>query len=166
MSCFINEAALVVALKQGDVNDLFNAIHQELGKHFNIKLLTFTRIDMAQHKAKRLYSSDNASYAIGGFKPIEINAWTTRVIEQQQAFIAHTHSELANVFFDHELIAQLGLGSVINWPVIVNSHVVGTVNLLAEEGAYLNADLLALEKLTAWIAIPFLFESKVRNNHD
>jgi hypothetical protein len=160
MSCSINETALAIALKQGEASELFKALQAELSNNFKIKLLTFTQIDMPQGKAKRLYSSDDASYAIGGFKPIEINDWTTCVIEQQRPFVAHKHNELAKVFFDHELIAQLGLGSVINWPVIVHSQVIGTVNLLAEEGAYLNTDLLALEKLTPWLAIPFLFESK------
>jgi len=155
----INETALALALKQGASDELFKALQRELDKNFKIKLLTFTQIDMTKRKAKRLYSSDDGSYAIGGFKPIEINAWTTTVIEQQQAFVAHKHSELAKVFFDHELIAQLGLGSVINWPIVVHSQVIGTVNFLAEEGAYLNADLLALEKLTPWLAIPFLFKS-------
>ena len=160
MSYSINETALAIVLKQGTASELFKTLQTELSKNFKIKLLTFTQIDIAQRKAKRLYSSDDSSYAIGGFKPIEINTWTTRVIEQQQAFVAHKHSELVKVFFDHELIAQLGLGSVINWPVIVHSQVIGTVNLLAEEGAYLKTDLLVLKKLTAWLAIPFLFESK------
>ena len=155
----INETALAIALKQGCATDYFEAIHTELAKNFTIKLLTFTQIDMRERQAKRLYSSDNSSYAIGGFKPIEINEWTKQVIEQQQAFVAHTHSELAKVFFDHALIAELGLGSVINWPVIIHSQVIGTVNFLAEEGAYLNTDLLALDKLTPWLAIPFLFNS-------
>jgi transcriptional regulator with GAF, ATPase, and Fis domain len=159
MSYSINETALAIALKQGPASELYKSLQKELGKNFKIKLLTFTKIDMTQLQAKRLYSSDDSSYAIGGYKPIELNAWTTRVIEQQRAFVAHKHSELANVFFDHALIAQLGLGSVINWPVIVNAQVIGTVNLLAEEGAYLNTDMLALEKLAPWLAIPFLFES-------
>lgn len=159
MSYSINETALAIALKQGCVADYFEAIQTELAKSFPIKLLTFTKIDLADFQAERLYSSNNCSYAIGGLKPIEINDWTTQVIDQQQAFIAHKHSELAKVFFDHALIAELGLGSVINWPVIIHSQVIGTVNLLAEEGAYMDTDLLTLEKLTPWLAIPFLFNS-------
>ena len=92
MSFSINETALAIALKQGTASELFEVLQTELSKNFKIKLLTFTQIDMAQCKAKRLYSSDVGSYAIGGFKPIEKNAWTTRVIEQQQAFVAHKHS--------------------------------------------------------------------------
>ena len=159
MNYSINEAALAIALKQGCATDYFKAMQTELAKNFKVKLLTFTQIDMGELQAKRLYSSDNSSYTIGGFKPIEINDWTTQVIEQQQAFVAHTHSKLAKVFFDHALIAELGLGSVINWPVIIHSQVIGTVNLLAEEGAYLNTDLRILEQLTPWLAIPFLFNS-------
>ena len=159
MTNAINETALAIALKQGSINDLFKALHTELGSHYNIKLLTFTQIDMHHNRAKRLYSSDADSYAIGGFKPIEINSWTTQVIEKQKTFVAHKHSELAKVFFDHALIAQLGLGSVINWPVIVNKQVIGTVNLLAEEEAYLDSDLTILEKLVPWLTLPFLFYS-------
>ncbi len=159
MSYSINETALALALKQGSPKEYFKILQKELNKNFSIKLLTFTRINMVNQQAKRLYSSDDTSYAIGGFKPIEINEWTVQVIEQQQAFIAHKHSDLANVFFDHKLIAQLGLGSVINWPVIIYSQVIGTVNLLAEEGAYLDSDLLALEKLAPWLSIPFLFDT-------
>lgn len=162
MSIVINETALAIALQQGAAIELFTALQKELEYHFKIKLLTFTQIDVVQRQAKRLYSSDNDSYAIGGSKPIEANAWTTRVIEQQQVFIANEHRELAKVFFDHELIAQLGLGSVINWPVIIHSQVIGTVNLLAEEGAYQSADYLVLEKLTPWFAISFLFKSTMQ----
>jgi hypothetical protein len=158
MSCSINEAALVIALKQVSTTDYFETLQCELSKHFKIKLLTFTLIDMSSHQAKRLYSSNTDSYAIGGFKSIESNAWSKQVIDQQKAFIAHKHSELATVFFDHELIAQLGLGSVINWPVTVHNKVIGTVNLLAEEDAYLDCDLQAMQMLTPWLAIPFLFD--------
>ena len=158
MSCFIYETALALALKQHNTMGYFEALQCELSKHFNIKLLTFTLIDMSSRQAKRLYSSNADSYAIGGFKPIEINAWTKQVIDQQQAFVAHKHRDLATVFFDHGLIAQLGLGSVINWPVIVHNQVIGTVNLLAEEDAYLDCDLQALERLAPWLAIPFLFD--------
>jgi len=159
MSYTINETALAIVLKQGSVADYFIALQEELSKNFTIKLLTFTKIDLNKLQAERLYSSDNSNYTAGGLKPIETNAWTTCVIEQQQTFIAHKHNELAKVFFDHALIAELGLGSVINWPVIIHHKVIGTVNFLAEEGAYLNADLSILEKLTPWLSIPFLLNS-------
>ena len=166
MSCPINESALASVLKSGSANAFFNALQVELCKNFNIKLLTFTQIDMAKCQAKRLFSSNDTSYAIGGLKPIEINDWTKQVIKQQQAFIAHKHSDLAKVFFDHVLIAELGLGSVINWPVIIQSEVIGTVNLLAEEGAYLHVDLDNLAKLTPWFSISFLHNLQLRNDHD
>jgi len=152
----VDESALALSLKQDSAQGYYKALQKELVNNFNIKLLTFTKINMLERRAKRLFSSDEKSYATGGFKPIEDNTWTVHVIEQQQIFIAHKHSELKKVFFDHELIAKLGLGSVINFPIIIHSNVIGTVNLLAEEGAYLNSELFALEKLTPWLAISFL----------
>ncbi|SEL33586.1 hypothetical protein SAMN05216262_10976 [Colwellia chukchiensis] len=159
MNLAINEAALATALKQGNTKAYFIALQEELSRHFTIKLLTFSEVDMTALKAKRLYSSNEGSYSIGGLKPIEQNAWTARVIEQQQVFVAHQHSELAKVFFDHALIAELGLGSVINWPVVMHSKVIGTVNMLAEDGAYLHSDLQPLEQLLPWLAIAFLSNS-------
>jgi len=84
------------------------------------------------------------------------------VINRQQVFVAHTIEQLAEVFFDHQLIAQLGLGSVINWPIVFNGNVVGTVNLLAGSGAYEQQSLEILEQLYPWLLVPFVgpFEIK------
>lgn len=156
MTSFENE--LRAAFHIGNIQGLFETLEEAIRSHFKVKLLTFTVIDMCQRKAKRLYSSNSESYAIGGFKDIENNAWTQHVIEQMKPFVANEHSELAKVFFDHQLIADLGLGSVINWPVVFNSQVIGTVNLLAEEGAYSDVELQHLESMTAWLSIPFFIE--------
>jgi len=159
MHSTINHFVLAVMLKEGSSNDYYAALHYELVRHFKIKLLTFTKIDHVKQQAKRLYSSDQDNYEIGGYKAIEDNEWTDCVIAQQTPFIAHYHSELEKVFFDHALIAQLGLGSVINWPVVVNNEVIGTVNLLAEEQAYLNCEFQVFEELTPWFSISFLLAS-------
>lgn len=158
MTMTIFEKELREAFHLGNMQELFEALEGEIKRHFKVKLLTITVIDMSQRKAKRLYSSNSESYAIGGFKDIEDNAWTKHVIEQMKPFIANEHSELAKVFFDHQLIADLGLGAVINWPVVFNSQVIGTVNLLAEERAYSDVELQHLESMTAWLSIPFFIE--------
>ena len=154
--------ALNRALVQGDWPQYYRLISQQLATDFEIKLLTFTQIDRAKGLAKRLYSSDPDSYAIGGFKDIEQNHWTSVVLDDQQPFTANTIAELAEVFFDHQLIASLGLGSVINWPVIFNQQVIGTVNMLAGEGAYINSEPGSLDALYPWLLLPFLgqFDSK------
>ena len=163
MTVRINDTALALALRQQDAQHYYQALQAALSEHFTIKLLTFTQIDYDNMQAKRLYSSDDGNYAIGGFKPIETNDWTTCVLEQQQVFVAHKHSELAKVFFDHQLIAEMGLGSVINWPVIVNNQVIGTVNMLAQEHAYVNFKPQVLEKLTPWLTLSFLIKSSCKD---
>ena len=147
---------LLDALQQGAWDDYFELLKKELSKYFDIKLLTISLIDMTNRKAKRLYSSNPSAYAIGGFKDIEDTYWTDTVLKQQQVFIGHTIERLAEFFFDHQLIASLGLGSVINWPIIFNQQVVGTINLLAEAGSYQDQDLSSLETLYPWLLIPLL----------
>ena len=161
-------SALHIALRQasmqGEDNQYFALLENELRKSFAIDLLTFSLIDLGNNKARRLYSSDTSSYAIGGMKDIEDNAWTERVIRQQQRFIANTSEELAEVFFDHQLIDSLGLGAVSNWPLVFNGQVIGTVNMLAHSGAYKEHDLSRLEELYPWLLAVFFkpFEQKER----
>ena len=69
----------------------------------------------------------------------------------------------SKVFFDHALIASLGLGSVINWPIILHKKILGTVNLLAEEGAYKYCDLFYLEKLTPWLTLAFVISKNIED---
>ena len=159
---FSGDNALNGALAKGDWPLYYQLISQQLATIFEIKLLTFSQIYMDKRLLKRLFSSDPDSYAVGGFKDIKQNHWTDVVITKQQPFVANTIAELPEVFFDHQFIASLGLGSVINWPIIFNQQVIGTVNLLAGEGAYLKSELGSLERLYPWLLAPFLAQFDIK----
>jgi hypothetical protein len=76
-----------------------------------------------------------------------------------QTFVANSVDGFSDVFPDHVLIASLGLGSVVNVPVIVRGRFLGTVNIL-HEGSYFRPDRLeALEKVEAASQIAFLLDS-------
>jgi GAF domain-containing protein len=50
--------------------------------------------------------------------------------------VANTIQEIAQVFFDHELINKLGCQSVINMPIVIGDELVATMNILDVEGYY------------------------------
>jgi Amidohydrolase family len=83
-----------------------------------------------------------------------------RVVIDQQPYLGRDAEAVAEVFGDHELIASLGCGAVINIPVVDGDRTLGVVNLLNAEGAYDEASVVAaaplaavaLEPLRAWRA--------------
>jgi len=100
------------------------------------RLYTVTQMLSGGLEVERIYSTNITIYPVGGRKPVLPNAYTERVRSEMKPFLAKSPAEFAPLFPDHETITNLGLGSVMNLPVIFNGMVLGTVNLLDTEGAY------------------------------
>jgi GAF domain-containing protein len=100
------------------------------------RLYTVTQMLSGGLEVERIYSTNVAVYPVGCRKPMLPNAHTQRVRGEMQPFLAKTPAEFAPLFPDHETITSLGLGSVMNLPVVFNGVLLGTVNLLDSEGAY------------------------------
>jgi hypothetical protein len=100
------------------------------------RLFTFMTVDMQAEVARRAYTSDPVSYPASGIKPIRYDSWFDLVHKERRYFVANTLEDISKVFPDYELIGSLGCGSVVNMPVILGDVLVGTVNMLHEEGYY------------------------------
>lgn len=127
---------------------IYNDLHRACAD-LGTRLFTVTTNDFAADLARRAYTSHPVEYPVSGTKPMERNAWYDHVILGHQTFVANTPPEFAVVFFDHALITSLGLGSAVNIPVMDGDVVVGTVNLLAEEGHFTPDRLAAYQALVA-----------------
>lgn len=111
------------------------------------RLFTVTTQDETAGLARRAYTSHPVEYPVSGTKPLTRDGWYDHCIIGQQVFVANTTPEFAKYFFDHALISSLGLGSCINIPVVEAGHVLGTVNLLAEEQHFTPEKLAAYQAL-------------------
>ena len=117
--------------------DLYPALERYLGEIIGHKLFTLMVIDRVTNEAARLYSSDPVAYPVKGRKLMgQLTDWGTRVLEQGEPYIGYNAEDIRSAFFDHETIARLGCASVLNLPVFAGGLVIGTVNLLHEEGWY------------------------------
>lgn len=110
-------------------------------------LFTVMTVDMAAGLARRAFSNHPIEYPASGTKPIEHNSWFDIVHGKKRSFVANSIDEIAKVFPDHQLIASLGCGSVMNLPVLVGGELAATINMLAEPGHYTTARVRSAEQL-------------------
>ena len=100
------------------------------------KLFTVTTVDLGENVARRLHTSNPVAYPVSGSKPIVRDRWFEIVHGQGRMFVANTIAVIAKVFPDHETIASLGCGSVVNLPVVLKGQLVATINMLHKEHFY------------------------------
>jgi len=104
------------------------------------KLLTVMRHVAATAEVERVYSSNPRAYPVGGRKQKQGTPWGEQVLDRGEVFIARNREELRAAFADHELIFSLGIGSIMNVPVMLHGRCRGIVNLSHDAGRYGEAD--------------------------
>jgi GAF domain-containing protein len=104
------------------------------------KLLTVMRHVAATAEVERVYSSNPGAYPVGGRKQKQGTPWGEQVLDRGEVFIARNREELRAAFADHELIFSLGIGSIMNVPVMLHGRCRGIVNLSHDAGRYGEAD--------------------------
>jgi hypothetical protein len=104
------------------------------------RLFTVMRYDAARGEVERVHTSMPAAYPIGGRKAKKDTAWSDHVLRDMKVFRGNSPDDIRAAFDDHATIASLGLGSVLNIPVVLAARCVGTMNLLHEAGWYTEED--------------------------
>ena len=147
------EAVAAIATLPGQPQALFGALDGALGSVLGHRLFTLMRYHERTGESERIYTTRPREYPVGGKKALNPTAWTEQVLRRQQPYLGRTPADVAAVFFDHALIASLGCGAVLNVPVVWDSRVLGTINLLHEAGWYDETDA-PIGLLFAALAIP------------
>ena len=119
----------------GQPRALFEAAGSAFARLVGHRLYTATWIVPGGAEVERLHSTNEAVYPVGGRKPVTQDDYDKLTNEARRPFLARTPAEFAS-FPDQDVIVGLGLGSVMNLPVLWDGRVLGTVNLLDREGAY------------------------------
>jgi GAF domain-containing protein len=151
-------AVAVAACRTGQPTPLFAALDGALAAVLGHKLFTVLLHHAATGESERRYTNQPAAYPVGGRKAMNPTPWANQVLRDKRPYIGRTAADIRAVFFDHELIASLGCASVINVPVLWDGRVLGTLNLLHEEGWYDEGDV-ALGSTFAALAAPALLPS-------
>jgi len=115
---------------------VFDALCRIVEDTVGTKLFTVMTHDPASGMSRRIYSSDEASYPTGGYKPLRPTLFSKTALDERKPFSALTIEGIAEVFADHPLILSLGCESCCNIPIVIGDEVAGTLNLLHEKGYY------------------------------
>jgi hypothetical protein len=116
----------------------------------------FTLLYVVGNEVARVYSSRPAEYPLGGRKPMGNTPWGDLLIKQSKPYLGVDKAGIRWAFYDHALIESLGLGSVINIPVVYDGSTIGTMNLLDAEHHYREEHVALVEPLAPLLVPAFL----------
>jgi len=151
---------LKLLAEPGQPNFFFDALDAALAGRVGHKLLTLLYKD--GDEVARVYSNMPDVYPVFGRKPMGVTPWGDLVLHRQQPFLGRDREAVKWAFFDHELIASLGLGSAINIPVVYDGETIGTINLLHEEFFYEEGHV-EIARTFAPLLIPAFLEARRSN---
>lgn len=116
------------------------------------RLFTVSRFHPDSMELERVYSSDPASYPVGGRKQKGGTPWSEMILIDGDIFLGRDNDAIRGAFDDHEKIIALGLGSIINVPVRRGSAILGTMNSTHREGWYTDTDKDCARLLSTFLA--------------
>jgi GAF domain len=123
------------------------------------QLLTLLYVD--GDEVARVYSNRPAEYPVSGRKPMGQTPWGELVLKDRKPYLGRDREGIRWAFFDHALIESMGLGSVINIPVVYDGACLGTVNLLDAEHHYRPEHVAPVAAL-APLLVPAFLEARRR----
>lgn len=135
---------------------LGQAVHELADALVGSKLTTMTVFNHEKDYVRRVYSSNVTAYPVMGTKPMVRDAAFLAMQAERKVYSANSIEAMRPDFPDLDLIVSLGCGCAINMPVAVGGELIGTLNLLAEEGRYTPERLAALDQLIVPASIAFL----------
>jgi hypothetical protein len=138
----LDDLAHLVAALRGEnyPAPIFRAVEALSGEVIGHRLFTIMRFDAGRSEVERVHTSMPAVYPVGGRKAKRDSAWSDHTLRDMKVFRASGADAIRAAFDDHATILSLGLGSVLNIPLVLAGGCVGTMNLLHDAGWYTPQD--------------------------
>jgi GAF domain-containing protein len=152
---------LPVLARAGQPDTIFRAIDEAARETVGHVLFTLLYVD--GEDVARVYSNRPEEYPVSGRKPMGPTPWGDLVLKRRQNYLGRDKEGIRWAFFDHALIESMGLGSVINVPVVYDDACIGTMNLLDKEYHY-RAEHVPLVERFAPLLIPAFLEARRGSN--
>jgi len=119
-------------------------------------MLTLLVFDERRKVGRRVFSTDPVNYPTSSEKAMAESDWGDRVLKRREVFVANRPEEFKPHFVDWEKLVGMGMLSALNYPIVVDDTVLGTVNLTAGANFYTPERVEAGRRLDPFAALGFL----------
>lgn len=130
----------------------YSSLDALIDRLFQRKLFTILRYVPADEEVERLFSSNAGSYEPRGRKKKANTVWGVEVYDKGNVLISQDENDIRVNFPDHETIIGLGIGGMINMPLVWHGRVIGSMNISQDAGAFSQHDIPELKMLAGLIA--------------
>lgn len=114
---------------------------------------------------QRIWTSDPASYPVGGRKHKAMTPWTRTLLVEHRVFRTEGRVAMTETFDDHALMASLDLHAALNVPILDgNRQCVAIFNFMGAQTAWNAAQVGAL-RLLATLARPWILAEAAKVPH-
>jgi GAF domain-containing protein len=104
-------------------------------------MLSVSRWDSATRYLRRVFSTHESIYPIGGRKQKLPSEWSDIVLKAMKPHLSPNIETIRLHFDDHELIESVGIHAILNVPIIDGTTCLGTMNLMKSCGSYEPSDI-------------------------
>lgn len=123
-----------------------------------VRTVTWLAAVPAQKITRRIGTSDPENFPVGGSDPIDDAAWSRRIYHDKQPIIGNTPAEMSAYIPETDDLVNMGYGSTLCAPIVIDGQARGTVNLLGDANIFTPALLAELNALLPIAALIFTFE--------
>ncbi len=156
----LEDVQRVMALTaRNDAATAWGAIDALLLRLYDRKLFTALNHLVATAEVERLFSSHPAAYPVGGRKQKQDTHWGKKTIDEGLLYICHGPADIERTFFDHALIASLGVGGMVNVPVMFGATCVASLSISAPDDRFSEADAPELDIIAA-LSLPLILAAR------
>lgn len=123
-----------------------------VARELDVIMFTVLRFTDGGATMERVWSSHPVEYPVGGTKDVATQVspeWTAVSRDAGVPFLMPTPTDIERVFGDSGTILGLGIGALMNVPLLDDGHVVGSISISGPEESYTDADLARAAELLA-----------------
>ncbi|MEJ1160658.1 GAF domain-containing protein [Prosthecomicrobium sp. N25] len=120
----------------------------------------FTLMAVEGHRVRRIHSSRPDRVPPGPAVLMPRTPWSIQVLEEGRPYCAADPESFRRAFPDSGPLERMGLGSVVNVPVLYDGDVLGTLNLLDTPGRY-GPEAVATLQALAPVLVPAFLEERI-----
>ncbi|MFC0696135.1 GAF domain-containing protein [Paraburkholderia humisilvae] len=139
---------------------VYHTVEDVMQRLIGHRLFTLLAVLPGGHRVQRFWSSNETVYPPSGRKCLDSTPWGEVVLKNKKAWLGRNAADIRWAFADHALIASLGLGSVINVPIVVRGQLLGTMNLLHRENHFTVDDVTIAARVAPYLIPAFIEEVK------